>query len=127
MKAHYKIEAGDVSVIRPLIYIREHQTKAFAQAVQLPIINENCPACFEDPKERHRVKKMLARYSALDFDKFYRNSHLSIINKRLKSYWSTLSPSPRTHSRACLSTSPTHPPSFPFLQPDHESVDRESV
>ena len=27
MKAHYKIEAGDVSVIRPLIYIREHQTK----------------------------------------------------------------------------------------------------
>ena len=33
MKAHYKIEAGDVSVIRPLIYIREHQTKAFAQAV----------------------------------------------------------------------------------------------
>ena len=47
MKAHYKIEAGDVSVIRPLIYVREHQTKAFAQAVQLPIIAENCPACFE--------------------------------------------------------------------------------
>jgi len=25
MKANYKIEAGDVSVIRPLIYVREHQ------------------------------------------------------------------------------------------------------
>ena len=28
------------------------------------IINENCPACFEAPKERQRVKKMLAREEA---------------------------------------------------------------
>ena len=25
------------------------------------VINENCPACFEGPKERHRVKKLLAQ------------------------------------------------------------------
>jgi len=37
------------------------QTKEFAKQAGLPIINENCPACFEEPKERHRVKKMLAR------------------------------------------------------------------
>jgi len=65
MKANYRIEAGDVSVIRPLIYVREHMTKEFAVAAKLPIINENCPACFEQPKERHRVKKMLAREEAL--------------------------------------------------------------
>ena len=65
MKANYRIEAGDVSVIRPLLYVREHQTKDFALEAQLPVINENCPACFEEPKERHRVKKMLAREEAL--------------------------------------------------------------
>ncbi len=50
MKANYKIEAGDVRVIRPLIYVREHMTRDFSQASKLPIINENCPACFEQPK-----------------------------------------------------------------------------
>jgi len=65
MKANYRIEAGDVSVVRPLIYAREHQTKEFATRAMLPIINENCPACFEEPKERHRVKKMLAREESL--------------------------------------------------------------
>ena len=29
------------------------------------VINENCPACFEEPKERHRVKKMLAKEESL--------------------------------------------------------------
>lgn len=48
MKANYLIEKGDVAVIRPLVYVREHMTKAFALAAQLPVINENCPACFEE-------------------------------------------------------------------------------
>ena len=52
MKANYKIEAGDVRVIRPLIYVREHMTRDFSQTSKLPIINENCPACFEQPKVR---------------------------------------------------------------------------
>jgi tRNA(Ile)-lysidine synthase TilS/MesJ len=50
MKANYTIEAGDVRVIRPLIYVREAATRDFSQACKLPIINENCPACFEQPK-----------------------------------------------------------------------------
>ncbi len=59
MKANYTIEAGDVRVIRPLVYVREYLTRDFSKAAKLPIINENCPACFEEPKERHRVKKLL--------------------------------------------------------------------
>lgn len=50
MKANYKIDAGDVSVIRPLAYVREFATRDFSQQHSLPIINENCPACFEQPK-----------------------------------------------------------------------------
>lgn len=57
MKANYKIEAGDVRVIRPLCYAREAFTKEFVRTNRLPVVNENCPACFEEPKERHRVKK----------------------------------------------------------------------
>jgi len=54
MKAHYEIDAGDLSVIRPLIYCRESLMTDFAKNVKLPVINENCPACFEEPKERAR-------------------------------------------------------------------------
>jgi tRNA(Ile)-lysidine synthase TilS/MesJ len=50
MKANYQIEAGDVRVIRPFIYVRETTTRDFSQQSKLPIINENCPACFEQPK-----------------------------------------------------------------------------
>ena len=64
MKANYKIEAGDVRVIRPLVYVREVDTRDFSQQARLPIINENCPACFEEPKERHRVKKLLQQEEA---------------------------------------------------------------
>ncbi|CAN0390396.1 unnamed protein product, partial [Discosporangium mesarthrocarpum] len=58
MRANYEIEAGDVRVIRPLVYTREVQLKEFARSSRLPVINENCPACFEEPKERLRVKKV---------------------------------------------------------------------
>ena len=37
----------------------------FAKAQNLPVINENCPACFEEPKERARVKKLLSREETL--------------------------------------------------------------
>jgi tRNA 2-thiocytidine biosynthesis protein TtcA len=50
MKANYAIEAGDVNVIRPFVYVREYETRNFSVSVHLPIINENCPACFEQPK-----------------------------------------------------------------------------
>jgi tRNA 2-thiocytidine biosynthesis protein TtcA len=50
MKAAYRNDRGDVRIIRPLAYARERQTKEFAYAAKLPVINENCPACFEQPK-----------------------------------------------------------------------------
>lgn len=53
MKANYSIEAGDVNVIRPLVYAREGMTRDFSVSARLPIINENCPACFEQPKVYH--------------------------------------------------------------------------
>ncbi|MFA7633397.1 MAG: ATP-binding protein [Thiohalomonadaceae bacterium] len=59
MQAHYTIEAGDLRVIRPLIYVRERQTTAFATNAQLPIVPENCPACFGMPTEREHMKQLL--------------------------------------------------------------------
>ncbi|CAM9682796.1 unnamed protein product [Ectocarpus sp. 4 AP-2014] len=78
MKANYKIEAGDVRVIRPLCYAREALTKDFARTNRLPLVNENCPACFEEPKERHRVKKMLAKEESL-FPSMYANLRKALV------------------------------------------------
>ena len=52
-------------IIRPLCFIREWQLREFAKAMGLPVISENCPACFEAPKERQRVKLMLAAQEAV--------------------------------------------------------------
>jgi len=65
MKAAYEINAGGISVIRPLVYCRESLMTEFAKSANLPVINENCPACFEEPKERARVKKLLSREETL--------------------------------------------------------------
>ena len=54
MKANYHPAEGDLRVVRPMIYVRERLCTAFAKLASLPIIHENCPACFEAPKERAR-------------------------------------------------------------------------
>lgn len=59
MKAHYEIDAGDLRVIRPLVYVRERQTRAFSEEASLPIIPENCPACFDMPTQRFHFKNLL--------------------------------------------------------------------
>jgi len=59
MKAHYRIEAGDLRVIRPLVSVRERQTGDFAQTAGLPVIMENCPACFDMPTQREHMKQLL--------------------------------------------------------------------
>ena len=61
MKANYTVTEGDLRVIRPLVYVRERDLRTFAETKHLPVIAENCPACFEEPKERHRVKQLLAQ------------------------------------------------------------------
>ena len=65
MKANYVIDAGDLRVIRPLIEVRERQTRAFAQSAGLPIILDNCPACFSKPQQRARMKSLLAQEEAI--------------------------------------------------------------
>jgi tRNA 2-thiocytidine biosynthesis protein TtcA len=61
MKAHYRIDAGDLRVIRPLVYVRERQTRDFARQAGLPVIGDNCPACFRMPTRREHMKQLLAR------------------------------------------------------------------
>jgi tRNA 2-thiocytidine biosynthesis protein TtcA len=60
MRAHYINDAGDVRVIRPLVYVRERQTADFARHAQLPVIPDNCPACFRMPTQREHMKALLA-------------------------------------------------------------------
>ncbi len=64
MKANYLNDEGDIRVIRPLIYARERQTRDFAKAASLPVIMENCPACFGMPTQRQAMKEMLAAQEA---------------------------------------------------------------
>lgn len=65
MKANYLVTEGDLRIIRPLVYVREKHLRQFAESRKLPVIPENCPACFEAPKERHRLKQLLAQQELL--------------------------------------------------------------
>lgn len=65
MKAHYTTSVGGLRVIRPFVYVREKDLREFAESRKLPVIPENCPACFEAPKERHRCKQLLAAQELL--------------------------------------------------------------
>ncbi len=60
MRACYQNDAGDVRVIRPFIYVRERQLADFAQRAELPVIPDNCPACFRVPTQRAQMKALLA-------------------------------------------------------------------
>ncbi len=64
MKAHYVNDAGDIRIIRPLVYCRETQTGSFAREAGLPIIPDSCPACFTAPTQREYMKQLLAREEA---------------------------------------------------------------
>jgi tRNA(Ile)-lysidine synthase TilS/MesJ len=61
MKAHYVNDAGDLRIIRPLVYCREAQTADFATRAALPVVPDSCPACFSTPTQREHMKQLLAR------------------------------------------------------------------
>ncbi len=61
MKAHYLNDAGDVRIIRPLVYARERQMRDFAEQAALPVVPDSCPACFSAPTQREHMKQLLAR------------------------------------------------------------------
>eukprot|EP01053_Blabericola_migrator_P000563 Blabericola_migrator_1__562@NODE_113_length_13881_cov_115_766396_g101_i0_p1_GENE_NODE_113_length_13881_cov_115_766396_g101_i0NODE_113_length_13881_cov_115_766396_g101_i0_p1_ORF_typecomplete_len1421_score268_95Aminotran_5/PF00266_19/2_7e49ATP_bind_3/PF01171_20/5e41PAPS_reduct/PF01507_19/0_00085zfmet/PF12874_7/0_018QueC/PF06508_13/6_8e03QueC/PF06508_13/7_1e03QueC/PF06508_13/0_15SelA/PF03841_13/0_43SelA/PF03841_13/1_1e03zfC2H2_8/PF15909_5/0_19Pyridoxal_deC/PF00282_19/0_24zfC2H2_2/PF12756_7/0_63zfC2 len=60
MKANYTTEDDGKRVIRPLILTREKELAQFAESNNLPVITDNCPACFASPTERLRMKHLLA-------------------------------------------------------------------
>lgn len=60
MKANYHAEGGDIRVIRPLVYTRERALREYATVCDFPVVNENCPACWDAPQERQRMKQLLA-------------------------------------------------------------------
>jgi tRNA 2-thiocytidine biosynthesis protein TtcA len=64
MKAHYVNDDGDLRIIRPLVYVRERQTRDFAHNNHLPVIADSCPACFAKPTERQHMKDLLAAEEA---------------------------------------------------------------
>ena len=65
MKANYTVKDEDLRVIRPLVYVRETETREFAESSNLPVIPENWPACFSEAKERNRMKQLLAHQEIL--------------------------------------------------------------
>ncbi|MGD8593949.1 MAG: ATP-binding protein [Gammaproteobacteria bacterium] len=60
MKAMYFNEHQDVRIVRPMIYVRERQTIAYAKESDLPVIPESCPACVIKPQQRQHMKSWLA-------------------------------------------------------------------
>ena len=66
MKARYENDAGDVRIIRPLVYVRERQTAAFARDCGLPVIPDSCPACFDMPTQRQHMKELLANEESMN-------------------------------------------------------------
>ena len=59
MPAGYVNDDGDLRVIRPLVYVRERQTAAFAQSAALPVIPDNCPTCDASTRQRQQMKALL--------------------------------------------------------------------
>ncbi len=65
MKAPYVRDAGDLRVIRRFVSLRERQAADFARRARLPVIPDNCPACFRMPKLRQHMKDLLAQQEQL--------------------------------------------------------------
>ncbi|XGW14124.1 hypothetical protein V3C99_000434, partial [Haemonchus contortus] len=70
MKAQYLTRDGTLRVIRPLIFVRERALREFAESKGLPVVAENCPACFNQATERHRIKQLLAQQELIFPDLF---------------------------------------------------------
>ncbi len=48
-------------MIRPFVTVRERHLAEFALRANLPVINDNCPACFREPTQREAMKMLLAQ------------------------------------------------------------------
>jgi len=59
-------EDGENIVIRPLCYVYEAETAAFAAAQGFPVIGCGCPVCGGSAMKRHKVKALLNKLEAED-------------------------------------------------------------
>ena len=66
MKAHYLNDTGDIRIIRPFVRVRERMLADFATQNELPVIRDNCPACFAKPTQRDHFKQLLAAEECLN-------------------------------------------------------------
>jgi len=60
MPARLVPDAAQQIVIRPLVYVSESETQAYAEACGLPIVGCCCPVCGDLSLQRQRVKRLLA-------------------------------------------------------------------
>ncbi len=60
MKANYTNQDGDIRIIRPMVFVRERQSRDFAHESNLPVVPDSCPACFGMPTQREHMKQLLA-------------------------------------------------------------------
>lgn len=51
----------DITMIRPLVYVREREVEAATERLNLPVVKSNCPA--DENTKREEVKKLLAELS----------------------------------------------------------------
>jgi len=59
MPIHLTSDAGDNTVIRPLGYCREDDIRAYAKAMEFPVISCACKHCGDTSMQRQQVKAML--------------------------------------------------------------------
>ena len=61
MKPHYRVDAGDLRVIRPLVYCRERQLADFASAAALPVVPDTHSVGYPQATRRQHMRELLAR------------------------------------------------------------------
>jgi len=59
MPARLVSDDGTHVVIRPLVFVSEDETSAYARQCELPVIGCCCPACGDLGLQRQRVKRLL--------------------------------------------------------------------
>lgn len=60
MPARLLADDGTHTVVRPLVYVSEHDAREYAKESELPIIGCCCPACGDFSLQRQRVKRLIA-------------------------------------------------------------------
>jgi len=60
MSACMLADSGDVTVIRPLVYVAEKDTARFAADAGLPVVSCSCPVAGSPDLQRQRMKDLLA-------------------------------------------------------------------